>query len=322
MNHKNSFVFGKMISSDPHMQDIFQIATQVAASNIPVLITGESGTGKGVLAQAIHEVSSRQSRAFVAENCAAVAENLLESELFGHISGAFTGAAKDRPGLLQQAHKGSVFLDEIGEMSLAMQAKLLRVLETKKVRPVGSETWQSSDFRLICATHRDLKEMISKNTFREDLFYRVRVVEIKIPPLRARPEDIILLFRHFLEQKSGNQKYDVSISAIQCLSNYHWPGNIRQLEHEVEKIIALKNDGNLIFPKDLSLDIAEKIDYSDSFELPLKKAIQSFEYQYIQKVIQTTRGNKSQAAGLLGISRRSLYNKLKEGKIFSSALPT
>lgn len=303
---------GDLVSSSHCMQKVFHIAGRAAMSQAPVLIDGESGTGKGLLAQAIHNLGTQRKGAFIAENCAAIAESLLESELFGYVKGAFTGANSDHKGLFELADGGTLFLDEVGDMTLSMQAKLLRVLESAKIRPVGAEEWHVTDVRIIAATNKDLAQMVKEKTFREDLWYRLRVIAIHIPPLREHPEDIPILVKHFLSSQAeavAKEIREVEPKALEMLCNYHWPGNIRQLEHEIKRIVAIKGFREKIRVEDLSVEVASRNFLYIQPRLPLKEAVRRFEYNYILQTINDTGGNKSEAAKALGVSRRSLYHK-------------
>ena len=302
---------GDMLSGSNYLREIFQIARRAALSDAPVLILGESGTGKGVLAQAIHNLGRRPGP-FVAENCAAIAESLLESELFGYMRGAFTGATCDRKGLFSMANDGTLLLDEVGDMSLAMQAKLLRVLEDGAIRPVGSQKWQQVNVRIMAATHRQLEKMVEDKSFREDLWYRLRVITLRLPPLRQHPEDVPLLVKHFLAQQPeavAKEICEVEPAAMEALMNYHWPGNVRQLEYEIRRLVALKGHGEKIKVGEIATDINRSEYLYIAPRLPLKEAVQRFEHNYITQTLRDLGGNKSEAARLLGVSRRSLYNK-------------
>ena len=234
---------GDVVGDSPAMRDVLDLVRRVADSQVPVLLLGETGTGKGLIARAIHAESSRASEPFVAVNCAAIPETLLESELFGHVKGAFTGASADRVGLFAQAQRGTLFLDEIAELSAPLQAKLLHVLETGRVRPVGSDRERRVDARVIAATHRDLRRRVAENSFREDLLYRLDVVSIEIPPLRARRVDLPHLIERFmpraLSRSTRSAPFHFSRAAMEALSTYTWPGNVRELEHLVERVVLL-----------------------------------------------------------------------------------
>lgn len=310
-NIDGQYRFGELLSCNRQMGKLFEIAARTAQSGFPVLITGESGTGKGLLARAIHGCGKHSQGQFVEENCAAIAETLLESELFGYVRGAFTGANRDHKGLLETADGGTLFLDEIGEMSLPMQAKLLKVLENKAVRPLGSEEWRKVDACLISATHRDLPQMIREQKFREDLWYRLRVISLDIPPLRDRPEDIPFLIRHFLSRPQTLAKQiEIDPKAMEILLNYSWPGNVRQLDHEIQRLTVMKAPGAKILAQDVSLEITQRDYLYIAAGLTLKEAARRFEHNYVVKTLREAGGNKTKAAKRLGLSRRGLYNKL------------
>jgi DNA-binding NtrC family response regulator len=305
------------------MLKVYDLIETVAQTDTTVLIYGESGTGKEVVANAIHLQSLRKGRPFVKVNCAALPETLLESELFGHERGAFTGALKQRKGRFEMADGGTLFLDEIGDISPGVQVKLLRVLQEKQFERVGGNETLSVDVRLICATQRDLKEEIRKGNFREDLYFRLNVVPIVLPPLRERREDILLLTDHFIEKfskKMGKEITGISGDAKTLLLKFHFPGNIRELENMLERAIALLK-GKVIQAEDLPEEvcggetpvhnICEKIRASK----PLSNATRLFEKEYIQSVLEKTKGKKGQAAEILGISRKTLWEKIKELEI-------
>ena len=305
------------------MLKVYDLIETVAQTDTTVLIYGESGTGKEVVANAIHLQSLRKGRPFVKVNCAALPETLLESELFGHERGAFTGALKQRKGRFEMAEGGTLFLDEIGDISPGVQVKLLRVLQEKQFERVGGNETLSVDVRLICATQRDLKEEIRKGNFREDLYFRLNVVPIVLPPLRERREDILLLTDHFIEKfskKMGKEITGISGDAKTLLLKFHFPGNIRELENMLERAIALLK-GKVIQAEDLPEEvcggetpvhnICEKIRASK----PLSNATRLFEKEYIQSVLEKTKGKKGQAAEILGISRKTLWEKIKELEI-------
>ncbi|HPY74942.1 MAG TPA: sigma-54-dependent Fis family transcriptional regulator [Planctomycetota bacterium] len=312
---QNIYQYGEAISIHESMNELFQRAFRASQSEAPILILGESGSGKGILAHAIHATSSRKNEIFIAENCAAIPESLLESELFGYKKGAFTGATENRPGLFQQARGGTLFLDEVGDMSLSMQVKLLRVLETNTVRPVGSQQWEKIDIRLITATHKNLAQMVKERTFREDLWYRLKVLTLDIPPLRKRHQDIMFLTKHFLQKnKIAQEKHiqEPTPETWKTMMQYAWPGNIRQLQHEIEKIVIYKIPNTPIQIEDLSPEILNQSLIPIPSQLPLKNAIAQFTKNYILQTIQEVQGNKTKAAKVLGLTRRTLYNKLKD----------
>jgi len=281
----------------------------VAESRSTVLITGESGTGKELIARAIHFNSPRSPRPFVAVDCSSLAETLLESELFGHVRGAFTGAVMTKKGLFEEADRGTCFLDEIGNISLAMQAKLLRVLQEHEIKRVGGTETIKIDVRMVAATNQNLEELVAEKRFREDLFYRLNVVSIQLPSLRERPEDIPLLADHFLNKyASQNNKPVCRISpeAMDVLTRYRWPGNVRELENVIERAATLSNT-NLIIPEDLPRRLQMELSQIAISSLPSSLPLSELEKLYIQKVLEETGGNKKKAADILGIDRRTLY---------------
>lgn len=245
-----------MIGDSAPMRAVYDLIERVAPSDVSVLVTGETGTGKELVARALHDNSRRKDGPFLAENCAAVPANLLESELFGHVRGSFTGAIADSPGHFVAASGGTLFLDELGDMPLDMQAKLLRVLETREVRPVGASRTKPVDVRVVAATHRDLDTMIRERSFREDLAFRLNVVHIALPPLRDRPEDVATLAHTFLQRAAGSSPARLSEEALACLSAFAWPGNVRQLENEIQRAVALS--GAIIRARDLSPEVGGK----------------------------------------------------------------
>jgi DNA-binding NtrC family response regulator len=312
-----------LVGKSPHMLKVYDLIETVAQTDATVLIHGESGTGKEVAANAIHLRSLRKNSPFVKVNCAALPETLLETELFGHEKGAFTGALKQRKGRFEIADGGTLFLDEIGDISLAVQVKLLRVLQERQFERVGGNETLSVNVRLICATQRDLKEEIRKGSFREDLYYRLNVVPIPLPSLRERREDILLLADHFINKfsrKMGKEITGLSEEAKTILLKYAFPGNIRELENMLERAVALIK-GKVIQAYDLPEevcgqttpihDLCEKIQGSK----PLATAVNLFEKEYIQSVLEKTKGKKGQAAEMLGISRKTLWEKIKDLEI-------
>ena len=308
------------------MLDLFEMIEKVAESSATVLIQGESGTGKELAARAIHDLSGRNVRNFVPINCAAIPDDLLESELFGHVKGSFTGAYANRIGRFEMADKGTLFLDEIGDMKAALQVKLLRVLQTREFEPVGSTKSQKVDVRIIAATNKNLEEMVASKDFREDLFYRLSVIPICIPPLRERRDDIPLLIHNFLTIFNADRRYSVkgfSREALDTLCNYDWPGNVRELENLVERLVILKNSG-FITPDDLPekylsgnalrLKTPNLPDVED-FPLEgicLNSAVDLFENRLILQALARTGGNKKEAAALLNLKRTTLIEKLKK----------
>jgi DNA-binding NtrC family response regulator len=305
----------------PAMKEVANLVARVASSDANVLITGESGTGKELIARALHDQSGRAGP-FLAINCAAVPETLLESELFGHARGAFTDARAARKGLFVEANGGTLFLDEIGEMPMGMQAKILRALQERKVRPVGESVEVPFDARLVAATNRDLESEVADRRFREDLFYRINVVRIHVPPLRARGNDILLLAKTFLEraaERSGKGVTRIGNAVAERLLSYNWPGNVRELENCVERAVALAR-----FDEIRVDDLPEKIrDHSGQQILPISNdpdempTMAEVEERYIQSVLKAVGGNKTLAARVLGFDRRTLYRKLE--RIFQVA---
>jgi two-component system response regulator AtoC len=300
--------FENIIAKSPKMQQIIEVIKVVAKSNATVLITGDSGTGKELVARAIHSQSYRKDKSFVAVSCAALPETLLESELFGHEKGSFTGAHAQRKGKFETANKGTIFLDEIGEMSANIQVHLLRVLEEKEFSRVGSNELIKVDVRVISATNKDMKQAVADRQFREDLYYRLNVVTIELPPLRERKEDILLLTQHFLKKFAvENQKdiTDFSPEATDFLLKYEWPGNVRELENAIERAVILARNP-YIEAADLpqeSLTLAQSAQSG--------KNLEEIEKDHIINVINETGGNYSKAARILGVSRATLYNKIK-----------
>jgi DNA-binding NtrC family response regulator len=312
-----------LVGKSPPMLKIYDLVETVSQTDTTVLVQGESGTGKEVVANAIHLQSPRKNGPFIKVNCAALPETLLETELFGHEKGAFTGAIKQRKGRFEMAHKGTLFLDEVGEISPAVQVKLLRVLQERAFERVGGNETLSVDVRLICATQKDLREEIRKGSFREDLYYRLNVVPITLPPLRERRDDIFPLADHFIDKysrKMGKEIDGLSREARALLLSYSFPGNIRELENMLERAIALIK-GKVIQVEDLPDElcgqtsparaICEKIRGSKT----LSQAVSLLEKDYIQSILEKTKGKKGQAAEILGISRKTLWEKIKELEI-------
>ncbi|HMT07072.1 MAG TPA: sigma-54 dependent transcriptional regulator [Pyrinomonadaceae bacterium] len=314
-----------IVGTSSKMDAIFQMIETVAEVQSTVLVTGESGTGKELVARAIHDRSDRAERPFISINCGAFTETLLESELFGYIKGAFTGANSNRKGLFEAADKGTIFLDEIGEMSPAMQVKLLRVLQERRVRPVGAHDELPIDARVIAATNRDLKAMSDEGTFREDLFYRISVIPIDLPPLRERAEDIPELVEHFVAKFNAQSGRNVNVSAktMQILEGYAWHGNVRELEHTIERAVALER-GEEIQPERLPDHITnynpERI--KAEFDLPdngidLTSHLDNLERTYVVEALRKVSGNQTKAADLLGMPVRSLRHLLDKHNIRS-----
>jgi len=311
-----------LVGSSRIMRDLFQLLETVAATSSTVLITGETGTGKELAARAIHHNSARRSNRFVALNCSAIPETLLEAELFGHARGAFTGAVGTRQGRVEQAHKGTLFLDEVGTMSPSLQSKLLRVLQQREFERVGDSSHTIKiDVRVVAATHSDLAKMVAEGTFREDLFYRLNVLPVQLPPLRERRDDIPLLVQHFLQrltQDSGRGAMTVSQDAMRRLMAYRWPGNVRQLENTVERAIAFTQGRSVVDVHDLPPEIQNQPVVVEGTEpwlpedgLDFERYIEAIELSLIKRSLERTQGNKRQAARLLNLKRTTLIEKLK-----------
>lgn len=293
------------------MESVLQQAKLVAASDASIIIEGESGTGKELLARAMHAASGRADAAFVPVNCTAIPQDLFESEIFGHVKGSFTGAHRDRTGLIQQAHLGTLFLDEVGDMPMAFQAKLLRALQEKVIRPVGAENDVKVDVRVIAATHRDLQAGILGNTFREDLYYRLSVVRLSLPPLSARREDIPLLTSHFLRQFAADGvATGFSSEAMQRLLAATWPGNVRQLANVIQQCVVLCPSA--VIPESL---VEHALGGSSRGLTPFATAREEFEFDYLHSLLQATSGNVSQAARLAERNRSEFYKLLKKHKL-------
>lgn len=307
---------GSLIGKSSQMQKILQMIEQVAATRASVLITGESGVGKEVVADAIHELSNRKDKPYVKVHCAALTESLLESELFGHEKGAFTGAVAMKRGRFELAHTGTLFLDEIGEISQQVQIKILRVLQDKKFERVGGEKTQEVDVRIISATNRDLKQEIEEGRFREDLFYRLNVVNIEVPPLRERKDDIPLLVSAFLKEFSEeNQKEieGIDSKANLVLYNYNWPGNIRELRNCIESAVVMARD-RIITLEDLPPNVTSGSD-ADYVKIDVGSSLADAERAMIRATLLHENGNKSRAADVLGIGRKTLHRKIQDYKL-------
>ncbi len=309
---------GRIVTRAPAMQAVLDTLAVVADSEASVLLLGESGTGKELLGEALHSLSPRSAGPLVRVNCAAIPESLIEAELFGVERGAYTGAERSRPGYLEFAHGGTLFLDEIGELSQAVQAKLLRVLGERSSTRVGGTSPYELNFRLLCATNRDLPAMIAAGEFREDLYYRINVISLQIPPLRERREDIPLLAAHFIERFSSDpgKKIRMTPEVLERLMLLPWPGNVRELSNLIEQL-SLLYPGQQIHQRHLPPSPANGQPLGTIFEkitvgIPLKEAITEFERHYIDRVLSSTGGRKSRAAEILGVSRKSLWEKLRE----------
>jgi DNA-binding NtrC family response regulator len=331
------YKFEGIIGRSPAMRDLFQLLETVSASPSTILVTGETGTGKEIVARAIHHNSPRRAQRFVALNCGAIPETLLEAELFGHVRGAFTGAIGTRQGRLEQAHKGTLFLDEVGTMSSALQMKLLRVLQEREFERIGDVHSIKVDVRVIAATNSDLTKMVADGLFREDLFYRLNVIPIHLPPLRDRKEDIPLLVQHFLKKfsgpesgvigpkpdgakslESGARSLSISQQAMRCLMAYSWPGNVRQLENAIERAVALSGGRTQVETADLTPEIQQASEATVSTELHLpeegldfERYVSGIERELIRRALEKTGGNKGRASRLLNLKRTTLVEKLK-----------
>ena len=299
-----------LIGESEKMRNVFSRIAKAASTSATVLITGESGTGKELVARAIHYSSSRASAQFVPVNCGAIPEELLESELFGHVKGAFTGAIESRAGFFQTADGGTIFLDEISDTSLAMQAKLLRVLQDKEVCMVGSSRPRNVDVRILASTNKDLLGLIRKDVFREDLYYRLNVITIDIPPLRDRNDDILLLIQYSANKFAkdlGKPAPKFSDNALQVLKNYHWPGNVRELENVIQRLVVMTDEEMIEVP-----DLPSLLRFSALRKAGLNRTLAEVEAEYIQNVLASVEGNISKASEILGIDRKTLRAKLKK----------
>jgi DNA-binding NtrC family response regulator len=312
---KEKYDFENMIGKSKVMQEIYNLIEKVAGTDSTVLVTGESGTGKEIAARAIHYLCNRRDRAFVSINCGALPENLLESELFGHVKGSFTGAVSNKKGMFEVAEKGTLFLDEVGEMSPWTQVKLLRALQDKRIRRVGGTEEIPVDVRIIAASNQDLKKRIGEGHFREDLFYRLNVISFEMPPLRKRKEDIPLLVTHFLEKYCngmGRKMKRIAPEVIDVLETYTWPGNVRELENAIERIVAIEERGTITkgsLPQEiLQLQPDNKLDVAPSLEpgFDLNAVMDEISSGYVRQALQISRGNLKEAASALGVNYRSL----------------
>lgn len=309
--------FGGMIGASGPMLRLFSMIERVARTSSTALVLGENGTGKELIAKAIHEHSRRQKAPFITQNCAAIPAELMESELFGHKRGAFSGAHRDRRGLFEVAHNGTFFLDEIGEMDLALQAKMLRVLQEGTFLPVGDTVFRKVDVRIICATNRDLEEMVRQGTFRQDLYYRINVITVSAPPLRERPSDIPLLVEHFIHKAArthGLNPKPLTRACLDVLMRYAWPGNVRQLENELERTLILSGELPEIDAEQLSASIrgqnAIELSLGALSQLTMPEAIELLERRMILDSLEESGWNKTQSAKRLGVSRRNLIRKV------------
>ncbi len=315
------FGFEGVIGNSPLMHNVVARLRQIAPTSATVLITGESGTGKELVAKAIHNNSPRRYKPFVPLNCAALSENILESELFGHVRGAFTGADRERKGWFEHANGGTLFLDEVGDIPLSTQVKLLRALESGEIVRVGTNEPIKVNVRLISATNRDLNEAISSNTFRQDLYHRLKVVSVKLPPLRQRREDITLLIDHFLKEfaaSHGKTVNSITSAARKVLTAYSWPGNVRELKNSIESMVVIDCDGVLDvddLTEDLQSASSGATESNAGADHLIGKTFEEIEKYYIAETLKLTEGNREEAARLLNIGERTLYRKIKEYKI-------
>ncbi len=308
--------FVNIIGSSEPIQKVFAFMEKVIPNKSNILITGESGTGKGLVAQAIHTAGPRKDKPFISINCGAIPENLLESELFGHKKGSFTSANEDKKGLITMANGGTLFLDEIGELPQALQVKLLHVIQTKELTPVGDTRVITVDVRIIAATNADLVQRVKENRFREDLYYRLNVIEIRMPSLRERRDDIPVLIKHYLAiftKESGKTIKDIDYEAMQSLLAYDWPGNIRELRNTIERAVVLA-DNEVITIHDLP-DKFRTLDIEGVSTSSLRQALDSFEREYIRRGLAENKGSKEITASKLGIDLATLYRKLKKLRI-------
>jgi transcriptional regulator with PAS, ATPase and Fis domain len=298
-----------IIGKSNKIQIVFDLAQRSAQQGSTTIIYGETGTGKELVAEAIHSLSDRRDGPFVPVNCAAIPGELFEREFFGHVKGAFTGAHSDKPGLLKTAHLGTLFLDEVGELDLGAQSKLLRALDGGEYTPIGSQKRETSDFQLVAATNRDLEAMARKGTFRQDLFYRIHIIPIVLPPLRERKEDIPFLVEHFLSHFDTARR--MPSKDIAKLLLYDWPGNVRELQNVVERYVAM---GNLDFLGLEEIDTPTGLDHSLS-DVSLREALDRYEQQLIAATLDKYSGNRTQTASVLGLPRKTLFRKMKKHHI-------
>lgn len=309
--------FGELIGQSDVMLQLKDQLLRIVDSSVAVLLTGESGSGKEVVAHALHQQSSRAKQPFVAVNCAALPESLLESELFGHVKGAFTDAKEDRTGLFLQANGGTLFLDEIGEMPIGIQPKLLRAVEHKTARPVGGKSEQPFDVHLIAATNRDLEAAIEEKTFRKDLYYRINVLELNVPPLRTRGTDVLLIAKHFLNQyvaATGKRVTGFEDEVLRKLLQYDWPGNVRELRNVIQRAVVLAQHEKInidVLPTKISQHTPSQLVIDEGDNQPLD-SLERIQRRYIRYVLDRTNGNKTEAAKILGLDRKTLYRRLKE----------
>lgn len=320
MDEPDCKTFGSMIGASEAMRNVFELTLKIAASDSTVLITGESGTGKELIARTIHDRSRRAEQPFVAVNCGAIPEELLENELFGHVRGAFTGAQHSRSGRFMAAKEGTIFLDEIGETTPRLQAKLLRVLQEREFNPLGSDVATRTNARFVAATNRDLAEAVPAGDFREDLYYRLAILALEIPPLRARREDIPPLVEHFLERFGGDHPRTIDAAAMKRLQAYDWPGNVREIENLIERLLTL-TDHDEIHVEDLPELAGNMRPYLretdlNKFTLPsdgmdLDRCIRGFQREMMVQALERAHGNKTAAANLLGLNRTTFIERMR-----------
>ncbi|MDX2440264.1 MAG: sigma-54 dependent transcriptional regulator [Desulfobacterales bacterium] len=320
MEYEKKHIFDNIIGQSDPMKEIFSIVEKVSNSNTTIIINGETGTGKGLIARAIHESSDRNNNPFIQINCGAISEGLLESELFGHVKGAFTGAIENKPGKFELAERGSIFLDEIGDMSTDLQVKVLRVLEENEFEPVGGSKTIKANVRVIAATHRDLEEEVQKGNFREDLFYRLYVIPMVLPPLKEKKSDLPLLVSHFLDLFCrGRKGHSITISneALEIFMNYSWPGNVRELKNLIERLVVLSESAEITprdLPKKLKTIKRPEIDVSAE-GVDFNTAVTEYEKTLIINALEKTNWVKNKAANFLQIKRTTLVEKIKRHKI-------
>jgi len=312
---ETKYHFHQLIGKSPSMQKIYDLIERISDTSSNVLITGESGTGKELVAKAIHYNGTRKEGPFIALNCAAIPETLLESELFGYKKGAFTDAKTDKKGLVFEANGGTLFMDEVTEMPPTLQAKLLRMIEEKEVRPLGDTSTYSIDVRIISTSNRDINSLIQQNQFREDLYYRLKVIDIELPPLRERREDLPPLIQHFIGKFNNELRKNISgisESALRIILNYSWPGNVRELENVIQRAITL-GQHEMILLEDLPIQmVREKNEDLIEKGVREKYTVDQLEKEYVKRVLLKVGGNKSKAAEILGLDRKTLYRKLQE----------
>jgi two-component system response regulator PilR (NtrC family) len=317
---KGRYRLDRLLGKSAAMQRVFEVLRKIAPARTSVLLVGESGTGKELAARALHELSPRADHGFVAVNCGAIPETLIESELFGHVRGAFTGATADKRGLFEAAHGGTLMLDEVAELPLGMQVKLLRALQERKVKPVGGVAEREVDVRVVAATNRDLETEVEKGTFRQDLYYRLNVIQVRMPPLRERREDVPLLVDHFVKKLAAEHAQPITgvdADAMSALTAYNFPGNVRELENLVERAVTLATDGRIRADALPELSGAARAAAGGDGDLPpsgfdLERELEAFERRFILKALERTDGNRTTAARLLGISFRSMRYRLSK----------